>query len=310
MKAILHTPAVRQTLRKWRPVYNMIFRRKKDLSRLPAPEESIRQMNRHGVFLFSFGRSGTTVFSDFMASHPEVITLGEVLNEESFYSFYQDFNNRSLWWWSLRPTHMARAFYPYLARLVRKNPGMRCMFDLKIEGLHPIEGNWRLPGPEFQIFAEVLKTDAPILLVERRDLVDRYVSGQVAQARQAFHSYHGAEDKVVEPFAIDIDVMEANNAQVRMTVDYMKKRFADHPRFEVVTYEEMFETDPDSGESVFRAELAERMAALLDVPLDGFDRVPQLKKVGGSRAKSLITNMDEVEAARARQPGFGAAPAA
>jgi hypothetical protein len=237
-----------------------------------------------------------------------VITLGEVLNEESFYSFYQDFNNRSLWFWSLRPTHMAHAFYDYMARMVKKNPGMRCLFDLKVEGLHLIEGNWRLPGPEFRIFAEVLKTDAPIILVERRDLVDRYVSGQVAEARQAYHSYHGAQDKTVQPFAIDIEAMEANNAQVRMTVAYMKQRFAGHPRFEVVTYEEMFETDAETGNSVFRGALAERMATLLDVPVEGFDRVPQLQKVSGSRTKSLILNMDEVEAARARQPGFGATP--
>ena len=300
MKKLIHSVEIRQKLRKWRPLYNKIFRRTKDLSRMPTPEAYINSMDRRGILMFSYGRCGTRVFADLMSTHPQILTLGEVLNEDSFYSFFQDFSSRTLRWWALRPNMMERCFYEYMARMVRRNPGVNCLFDLKIEGLHLIEGNWRTPDYHFKIFDAALKTDAPVILVQRNDLVGRHLSGQIAAARQAYHSYHDVS-KSVAPFKIDVERMERHNAVIRESIDYIKQRFANHPRFEVVTYEEMFEKDPQTGKNRFRRELAERMARLLDVPEEGFDLEPKLQKMVDGGEKTLVLNIDEVEDARARQ---------
>lgn len=303
MKKLIHSVEIRQKLRTWRPLYNRIFRRTRDLSRMPSPEAYITSMNRRGILMFSYGRCGTRVFADLMSTHPQILTLGEVLNEDSYYSFFQDFSHRTLRWWALRPSLMERCFYEYMARMVRRNPGVNCLFDLKIEGLHLVDGNWRTPDYHFRIFDAALKSDAPVILVQRNDLVGRHLSGQIAAARQAYHSYHDVS-RPVDPFTIDIARMEQRNAVIRDSLAYIKQRFADHPRFEVVTYEEMFETDPETGRNRFRRELAARMARLLDVPEDGFDLEPKLDKMVDGGAKKLVLNIDEVEAARARQPAL------
>ncbi len=302
MKSVIHSPAFRQRMRKLRPIYNAVFRRRKDLSRLPTPQEAVRAMEGRGVMLFSFGRCGTTVFSDFLASHPQVVTFGEVLNEDSYYSYFQHLSRRVLRWWTFGPDLMAREFYPFLLRLVRSAPGMRCLFDLKLEGVHLVEGNWRLPVPDYHLFAALKGTDAPVILVIRRDLVARHVSGRIAEARQAYHSYHDARTAKAAPFAIDIERMERENAHIRAQLAHVMAVFADHPAFACVVYEEMFETDPGTGESWFAAELATRMGALLGVDPEGFQRRPQLQRMSGGSETSLVTNADAVQAARARQP--------
>jgi len=299
VKKLVHTPAVRQRLRRWRPLYNAVFRRSKDLSRLPEPAAEIRAMGGRGVFMFAFGRCGTTVFADFLASHPQVTTFGEVLNQESYFSYYQALSRGTLRWWSLRPDLMRAEFYRFLARLVRRNPGQHCLFDLKIEGLHMIEGNWRLPGLNFDIFDVLLQTEAPVILVERRDLVARHVSGRIAAHRGKYHSYHGAGAATPQPFAIDIERMEADNTLIRAQLALIKRRFADHPAFAVVAYEDMFEP-ADDGTTRFAADLGTRMAALLGIA-DRFDRVPRLQKVTGGNGAVLILNRSAVEDARRRQ---------
>lgn len=300
MTGLLHDPAIRARLRGLRPLYNRVFRRRKDLTRLPAPAEAIAAMDGRGVFLFAFGRCGTTVFAEFLTSHPQVVTFGEVLNEDSYHSYFQDLSRRVLRWWSFRPGLMRAEFYPYLLRLVRGAPDTRCLFDLKLEGLHLIEGNWRLPDQNFEIFDALQDSTAPVILVERRDLVARHVSGQIAARRGAYHSYHGARGAEIAPFAIDLPRLEADIATIRAQTALIRARFAGHPRFAAVAYEEMFEPVPGGdGETRFSPALAARMAALLDVPVDGFDTTPRLQKVTGSDDHDLIVNRDAVEALRA-----------
>ena len=298
MSRLLHSPEIRRRLRPLRPAYDAVFRRTKDLSRSPAPAERIAAMAGRGVFLFAFGRCGTTVFADYLASHPRVTSFGEVLNEDSYHSFFQAFSRGALRWWAFRPSLMQAEFYRFAGKLVARAGGDSCLFDLKIEALHLIEGNWRIPGPEFAIFEALQGSDAPVILLERRDLVARHVSGQIARRRGQYHSYHAGRE--IAPFAIDIDAMEAMNAAIRAQTAHIRARFADHPRFAALTYEDLFEPDGAGGRR-FAADLGPRMAALLGVE-DRFDPVPRLSKVTGADTAELITNAAAVEAARARQP--------
>ncbi len=297
MTSFLHKTSIRERLRKIRPLYNMIFRRKRDYTRLPSPVDHLRSMQGRGVFLLCYGRSGSTVFTDFLATHPDVITFGEVLGEESYYSYFQWLSRSVLWRWPLRPTLMAQEFYRYCARLVSGKPNKRCIFDLKIESLHLIEGNWRMPGPTFKIFDHLKATDVPVILLTRQDLVARYVSGQVAEKRGAYHSYHRATGNP-DPFEIDLAAITAQVDQIEATYANIREVFKGHDRFLELNYENLLATSTATGSAQFSESLCKDVADLLDLD-DQFDRVPRLQKLSRDAGyTSLVTNWRAVEAYR------------
>lgn len=298
MASLLHNPAIRERLRRLRPYYNALFRRQRNYDRLPGPVDHLRDMNGRGVFLLCYGRSGSTVFADFLGTHPNVMTFGEVLGEESYYSYFQWLSRGVLWFWPLRPTLMAREFYRFCAARVRLQKGMHCLFDIKIESLHLIEGNWRMPGPDFHLFHHLRAADVPVILLTRKDLVARFVSGQVAERRGAYHSYHGSSGKDVDPFAIDLDTIKAQVDQIEATYATIRNVFDGHDRFVELSYEDMFVPDGDSGNTRFADGLSAQMATCLGVD-DRFDSVPRLQKVsGGQGYQDTITNWAEIDAYR------------
>ncbi len=298
MPSLLHTPALRERLRQLRPYYNRIFRRKRNYAEMPTPVEHLCQMQGRGIFLLCFGRSGSTVFADFLGSHPQVMTFGEVLGEESYYSYFQWLSRNVLWLWPLRPTQMAHEFYRFCAVRVGKQKGMRCLFDIKIESLHLIEGNWRMPGPDFQLFSHLRDAGVPVILLTRNDLVARYVSGQVAERRGAYHSYHGTSGQDVEPFAIDIDAIKAQVTQIEATHATIRSTFVGQDQFVELAYEDIFVPDGDSGNTRFVDGLSQKMATCLGV-MDQFDSTPRLQKVSGGKGyQDAITNWEDVEAYR------------
>lgn len=304
---LLHNPALRARLRDLRPYYNAVFRRQRAYESLPQPVDYLLQMQGRGVFLLCFGRSGSTVFADFMGSHPQVISVGEVLGEESYYSYFQWLSHGILRLWPLRPTLMAREFYRFCASLVGRHKGMHCLFDLKIESLHLIDGNWRMPGPDFQIFTHLRKAQVPVILLTRRDLVARYVSGQVAERRGAYHSYQKA-GRAVEPFAIDLDALTCQIAQIDATHAKIRQAFAGSDHLLEIAYEDMLIPDPVTGQTRFAPDLAPKIAGLLQIE-DRFDSMPRLKKLSADSYHSLVTNWAEVETiqrahlAKAQPPG-------
>ncbi|MEO0771791.1 MAG: hypothetical protein AAFZ04_01285 [Pseudomonadota bacterium] len=295
MTSLLHAPAIRASLRKLRPVYNAIFRRTRDYTSLPTPEDHLRSMQGRGVFLLCYGRSGSTVFADYLASHPDMITFGEVLGEESYYSYFQWLSRTVLWRWPLRPTMMAQEFYRYCARLVAGKPGMHCLFDIKIESLHMIEGNWRMPGPDFALFEHLKAANVPVILLTRQDLVARYVSGQVAEKRGAYHSYHSTTSDP-EPFEIDLSAVTAQLDQIEATYDKIRDVFGGTDAFLELSYENLFVTDPVTHETRFTEYLPEQIAERLRIT-DQFDPTPRLQKLSDEGGYDrLITNWQAVEA--------------
>ncbi|MEO0403199.1 MAG: hypothetical protein AAF214_12555 [Pseudomonadota bacterium] len=294
MTRLHHHPAIRARLRALRPWYNAVFRRQRDYSAAPTPAAYLQQMEGRGVFLLCFGRSGSTVFADYLGTHPKMMSFGEVLGEESFYSYFQWLSRGVLWIWPLRPTLMAREFYRYAARLVGRHTGMHCLFDIKIESLHLIEGNWRLPGPDFALYTHLREANAPVILLRREDLVARYVSGQVAERRGAYHSYQGAGAAAVAPFEIDLAAAKHQIAQIEASHAAIRAVFQGSPHFMELTYEQLFVPE-GSGGTQFSPDLGARLANLLGVE-DAFDPIPQLQRVsGGSGYADLITNWADVQ---------------
>ena len=89
MRKLLYHPAVINRLRPYKPLYNKYFGKGPRKELYVDPVEALSGLGNRGVFLFSFGRCGTTVFCDFLNTHDQVASLGEVLNEEAFHSYFK-----------------------------------------------------------------------------------------------------------------------------------------------------------------------------------------------------------------------------
>lgn len=291
-KGLLHDPATVDRLRRLRARFGRLLGNRREPPPHERPEAILRELGDRAIFMLSFGRSGTTVFGDFLASHPDIVKMGEVLNEQTFRSFY-----RSRRWFlgSGLPSRVALNFYLFLGDRVRANPGARLLFDMKFECLHLADGNYRDPGYDFSFFDAVLQSGCPVILVERRDHVARYLSLETAVQQQRFHSYQtGRADRGV---TIDLERMARIVATTQAQIAWVQERFAAYPKFLHLAYEDMFLRD-GQGASHFDPALATRLAELLGVE-NRFDAAPRLERLSGNPGADPIINRAEVEAWRA-----------
>lgn len=291
-KGLLHDPATIDRLRRLRAKAGRWLGRRREVPPQDRPEAILRELGERAIFMLSFGRSGTTVFGDFLASHPEILKMGEVLNEQTFRSF---FRSRRWFLGSGLPSRVAHNFYLFLRDKVRRHPRARLLFDMKFEMLHLADGNYRDPGYDFGFFDAVLQSGCPVILIERRDHVARYLSLETAVQQGRFHSYQSG--RAERGVTIDVTRMARVVAATETQVARVLERFAAHPKFMHVAYEDMFLRDGD-GASRFDPALAQRVATLLGVD-NRFDAAPRLERLSGSAASDPILNRAEVEAWRA-----------
>lgn len=291
-KGRLHDPATIDRLRRLRAALGRLAGRRREIPAHERPEAILRELGNRAIFMLSFGRSGTTVFGDFLASHPEVIKMGEVLNEGTFRSF---FRSRRYFLGSRRPSRLPHAFYLFLRDRVRAHPRSRLLFDLKFECLHLADGNFRNPGYDFSFFDALLASDCPVILVERRDHVARYLSLETAVQQDRFHSYQAGRES--RPVMIDIGRMDRTVSATEAQIAWVMQRFAGHPKFLHVAYEDMFLRSAD-GSSRFDPQLALRVAELLGIK-PHFETMPRLERLSGAARTDPIANRAEVDAWRA-----------
>jgi hypothetical protein len=299
MRKLLHHPKVIAKLRPLKPFYKRVFGG--GPPNLPAvePGKILRNLGGRAVFLFSFGRSGTTVFCDLLNSHPDIVSFGELLNQDAFHSYFKVLNSSAGRHLGCYPSTMESGFYTYVADLAARSGRRHSIFDMKFESLHLIEGNWRMPGVEFKLFEYLQDSGNPVILLERRDLVARYLSREVAERRNQFHSFQASKGGRLEPFPVDIACLHREVVTVRQQIAWVTERFADYERFLHVAYEDLFEPTARGGESQFSVALADRIAGFLGVE-NRFDIAPQLQKVSKTPLQDYVINHDEVEAFRER----------
>lgn len=294
MKRLLHHPRAIRHLRPLKPLYRRLAGRAAPAA-LTTGEAAglLARLGGRAVFLFAFGRSGSTVLCDFLGSHRHVVSLGEPLNESAFHSLFRTLGRGP--GGGASPSAIQAGFYRYVARLVDRNPGMRCVFDLKLESLHVIEGNWRDPGPRFQVFDALAGSGCPVILLERRDLALRHLSAQLAVRRRRFHSFE-PDAGAVEPFEIDTAALVGQARAQREQIACVREAFAGAPGFLHLCYEDLFAAD--GGGTRIAPGVVQAVAELLDVDADGFDPVPSLARLGADDPGRHVRNRAEFEACR------------
>ena len=268
--ALLHRPGIKARLRALRPLYDRLVRPRPRHDPTDTPERVLAEIADRLVVLLSFGRSGSTVLGEFLASHPDVVTLGEVLNEDAFRTFHRA--SRRLGW---RPSHARQSFYPWLREQVNRHPGKRVLIDLKFESLHLLEGTWHLPGHEFDFIERLAQSTLPVILLERRDHAARFRSHERAQSTGRFHSFQPAVDGA-EEIQVDGERLRSAVARTQAQLAATRARLAGRRLVLDLAYEDLFEQH--DGEARFARSVVEQVSALLALP-PLFDCRPRLKRL-------------------------------
>ena len=244
------------------------------------------------VVVVSFGRSGTTVFSEFLRTHPAVETRGELLNEYAYHSFFRSREGLRARLSPGMASSIQSGVFAHMRRITSAAAPGKVVFDLKFESLHLADGNWRLPGPRFSIIDRSIEAGASVVMVVRRSQVDRVASVNRASGSGRFHSFQSGGDEV-RSVIIDESEFAYSLEEVYRTHEYVRRRYGSSPRFLEVEFESFFEPDGTDRAGWFTDDLARRLSSLLGVA-DSFERRPRLERVSTTGHDDVVHDYERL----------------
>ncbi|MEO0561306.1 MAG: hypothetical protein AAF125_04295 [Chloroflexota bacterium] len=140
------------------------------------------------VYLIAKQRSGTHLFNGVIASAPDISPVGEVYHVKGAEDPINFFHFRHQWL-QANPNKMigdyhvhVEVFDAYHAFLVSKARNSRVLVDAKYNVLHNHNHAWQNPLEAPVIFNMLAERDIPVVHLIRRDLLDCYLSHELARA--------------------------------------------------------------------------------------------------------------------------------
>lgn len=235
-------------------------------------------------------RSGTTVLTQMLNSHPSVYAYGEVLNADYGHNFFKFLANRIRKDRKLcRPELSGDLFLQFIDEMVRSQSHANAVvFDLKYECLHTVFRAWQ-PALNVPLVYELAKDNGyHVMHVTRRNHLRRLLSNQKAVETGNYHASK-AEDVKVAKTGISTNMLLEKLCAFDAAYDQTSAFFAGYEHFLEFDYDDMFD------ESGFAQPLLTELAEFLEVP-EEFDAVPRNVKVTQGRLQELISNYEEVAA--------------
>ena len=241
-----------------------------------------RQQKRNDKFMISCtARSGSSMLSTLLNSHPRVLCHGEILaapheSAGPYHELRQQGTDIDEWLRGYRQEHPEAYLYD-----VCFNPAghQSVGFKLKLE---------ESLAEAYKSFSDLLAadTDIKIIHLQRRNILDKYVSLQMTKQSGVFSIRASSQRPKLSPFAIDIPDFIAYVRKDRQRYETAFELFKDHPCLHV-TYEELCESRPDA--------LA-KVQDFLELPQA--DLATMMVKVIRKNT-DLVLNLDEVREALA-----------
>lgn len=247
-----------------------------------------RKQKRNDKFMISCtARSGSSMLSTLLNSHPRVLCHGEILaapheSAGPYHELRQQGTDIDEWLRGYRQEHPGAYLYD-----VCFNPaGYQSVgFKFKLE---------ESLAEAYKPFRDLLATDTDIKIIhlQRRNILDKYVSLQMTKQTGVFSIRSSSQRPKLSPFAIDIPDFIAYVREDRQRYETAFELFKDHPSLHV-TYEELCESRPEA--------LA-KVQDFLELPQA--DLATMMVKVI-KKNTDLVLNLDEVREALAAEGNGG-----
>ena len=247
-----------------------------------------------GVFLLGQTRSGTNVFRRMLATHPEVLQVGEIFNEyfeRNYFSFIQRELEKDPKLSS--PSSSCELFERYIAEVLESSIAThsKVIFDAKLETLHHVYKPWQ-SYDEIPILEILKKRRLHVILLVRKNHVARDISQELSHKTKV---YKVSADQVGHRHLVRVTVpidgiCERYDAREKL-YEYIQEYFQAYERFTVICYEELF--DVSNGVQVFSADLLRHLSSFLGLD-DRFDNKPLLQKQNTFPIAEVVENYQEL----------------
>ena len=251
----------------------------------PAGE---RKQKRNDKFMISCtARSGSSMLSTLLNSHPRVLCHGEILaapheSAGPYHELRQQGTDIDEWLRGYRQEHPEAYLYD-----VCFNPAghQSVGFKFKLE---------ESLAEAYKSFRDLLSADKDIKIIhlQRKNILDKYVSLQMTKQSGVFSIRSSSQRPKLSPFAIDIPDFVAYVRKDRERYETAFELFKDHPSLHV-TYEELCES---------RSAALEKVLDFLELPQA--DLATMMVKVI-KKNTDLVLNLDEVREALAAEGNGG-----
>jgi hypothetical protein len=248
-------------------------------------------------FVIARPRSGTTVFSKMLQTHPKVLSIGEIFNEENPHSYYNFLQKKILAnpdfilpssanWMFLQYVESCRTL-----AIERKQQCKIVILDVKYDQAHLLCEPWLRIGKLPRLFFMMREKKWKVIDLHRRDVFKLNVSNMVAIHSSIYHSTALEPGQIqtakvrIDSTKLEEDIEATHNAYAALTA-----HFAGRPQYKRIYYEDMF-TD-ESGTS-FSPALLDDVAKFLGIR-NVFDGSPRLQKLLKDDVFSYIENVAEI----------------
>ena len=255
-------------------------------------------------FVIARPRSGTTVFSKMLLTHPKVTGVGEIFNESnprSYFQFLQQLVSEDPS--ALFPSNATRNFTRYVDECRRRalEERQNCkvtVLDVKYDQCHLLCEPWWRIGQLPKLLYLLREKRWKVIDVHRREVFKLSVSNQVAIQTKIYHS------SALDSGQAQTAKIHINPSQLARDVKTTRKvyaaiggHFQGRAQYRRIYYEEMF--DGEDG-SRFSESLLESISSFLGLK-NLFDRSPKLEKLLRNDIYSYIENAPEIRTFAARE---------
>ena len=244
-------------------------------------------------------RSGTGALGSVLDQHPEIAYLGEVFHpgnagEETNYFTHlgrrvaEDPENAMPW-------RARENFDAFLAAMAARRPGCLLVVDVKYRSLHHLAEGWQSPVARPWILQEARRRDAPVLHLTRRNHVETFVSGRLAEANRVWHAAEGT-DLAHRSIVVDVRRLSEFITEAEREAACLGEWLAGHPRCLSFDYGELFD-----AEGLLEAGLAGKIAGMLEVAPPAARR-PAFVKQAPRAVGEAVENIELVRTALSGTP--------
>ena len=163
------------------------------------------------------------------------------------------------------------------------------MLDIKYSSLSTLPSIWRSPADEPFFLLYCRLHNVPIIHLTRRNSLEIFVSGQLADANKVWHTVDREAIRVTQayiPVTSLLSFLRSSDEHERL----MRRWLEGYPRLVEVDYADMFE-DGDVRQAVM-----DTISETLEIG-EFSDRRPVLIKQAPRHVRDAIINLDEVFAA-------------
>lgn len=246
------------------------------------------------ALLIARQRSGTGAFGSVLETHPQLKYLGEVFHpsnvgqEHNYFTFLRQAvsNNCD----DALPDAQYSVFERFLNELSGKYPGRTLVVDVKYRSLHHLDGGWRGLAQRPTLLHTAIDVGAPILHLTRKNTIQSFVSGRLADANKVWHTRDESQIQI-RSTVVNIrqlsHYMTSAERELSITEEWLKN-VKNTIQFD---YSELFDAD-----GLLSLPLADAIASVLQVePFT--NRAPSMVKQAPPDLRKAIENFEIVERA-------------